>query len=127
MDSKWFSTFDANTLFVTNFGLLFRGMRFGISDAHGRGTAVQWNWYREKGAIVPSGDGHYKVDFDKSREAIRSLANELLMIEASGDYDRAQRLLDQYGKKTQEIDTVTGTLKDVPVDIDPIFAAAGEK
>jgi Peptidase family M49 len=127
MDSKWFSGFDANTLFVTNSGLLFRSMRFGISDAHGRGTAVQWNWYREKGMIVPTSDGHYKVAFDKARETVRSLANELLMIEASGDYDRAQRLLNQYGKGTPEIETVTATLKDIPVDIDPVFAAAGEK
>jgi hypothetical protein len=127
MDSKWFSGFDANTLFVTNSGLLFRSMRFGIGEAHGRGTAVQWNWYREKGGIVPTSDGHYKVDYDKYREAVRSLANELLMIEATGDYNRAQKLLDGYGKNTPEIEKVTATLKDVPVDIDPIFVTAGEK
>lgn len=127
IEGKWVTAFDANALLVTNAALLFRSMRFGISEAHGRGTAIQWNWYREKGGIVPSGSGQFKVDFEKSREAVRSLSNELLMIEASGDYDRAQRLLNQYGKNTPEIDTVTASLKDIPVDISPVFAAAGEK
>lgn len=127
IDNKWVTTFDANALLVTNAALLFRSMRFGIGEAHGRGTAIQWNWYREKGGIVPIGNGQFKVDFEKSREAVRSLSNELLMIEASGDYDRSQRLLNQYGKNTPEIETVTAGLKDIPVDISPIFAAAGEK
>jgi hypothetical protein len=73
---------------------MFRGMRFGIDEAHGRGTAIQWNWFREKGAIVPAADGRFQTDAAKYREAIRSLANELLMIEATGDYARGKALLD---------------------------------
>jgi hypothetical protein len=72
-------------------------------------------------------NGQFKVDFQKLRDAVRSLSNELLMIEASGDYDRAVRLLDQYGKMTPEMEQVNARLKDVPVDIAPVFAAAGEK
>lgn len=127
IDQKWFTAFDAKSLLATDAGLMFRGMRFGISEAHGRGTAIQWNWYREKGGIVPTKDNHYTVDFTKMREAVRSLANELLMIEASGDYDRAKRLLEAYGKVTPEMEKVTATLKDIPVDIAPVYTAAGEK
>ena len=127
MDQKWLSAFDAKTLYITNAGLLFRSMRFGIDEAHGRGTAIQWNWFREKEAIVPTKDGRYKVDLEKMPEAVRSLANELLMIEASGDYDRAKRILDGYGKLTPEIEKVNATLKDIAVDIAPVFTAAGEK
>jgi hypothetical protein len=127
IDQKWFTAVDAKNVYVTNVGLMFRSMRFGISEAHGRGAAIQWNWYREKGAIVPAKDNRFSIDFDKIREAVRSLANELLMIEASGDYDRAKRLLEKYGKTTPEIDQTTAMLKDIPVDIAPVFTAAGEK
>lgn len=127
IEKKWFTAFDTKTLQVTDAGLMFRGMRFGISEAHGRGTAIQWNWYREKGAIMPAKDGRYTVDFNKMTEAVKSLANELLMIEAGGDYERAKKLLDSYGKVTPEIEKVTATLKDIPVDIAPVFTAAGEK
>ena len=54
---------------------MFRSMRFGIDEAHGRGTAVQWNWYREKGAIVPAADGTLPRRPAKFREAVRSLAD----------------------------------------------------
>jgi hypothetical protein len=127
MDRKLITAFDASNLFATDAGLMFRSMRFGIGEAHGGGSALEWNWYREKGAIVPSGQGRFKVDFPKYREAVRSLANELLMIEATGDYGRAGRLLKKYAVSTPEIESVIPALKDIPVDIAPIYPAAGEK
>ena len=116
-----------NMLFATYAGLLFRSMRFGVDEAHGGGTAVQWNWCREKKAIEPAADGRFRVNASKFREAIRSLASELLEIEATGDLARAQKLLDRYGKSTPEIRSTIARLTDIPVDIEPVYAAAGEK
>jgi hypothetical protein len=127
MDQKLITAFDARNTFATDAGLLFRGMRFGIGEAHGGGSALQWNWYRERGAIVPAEGGRFKVDFPKYREAVQALANELLMIEATGDYGRAERLLKKYIVSTPEMEAVISKLKDIPVDIAPIFPAAGEK
>lgn len=127
IDQKLITSFDPETLYITNAGLLFRSMRFGISEAHGRGTAVQWNWYREKGAIVPSGQNQFKVDLPKMQEAVKSLSNELLMIEATGDFQRAERLLEKYGVTNEEVNRVTESLKGIPVDIAPVFPTAGEK
>lgn len=127
IDHKLLSSFDANALYATDVGLMFRSMRFGLNEAHGRGTAIQWNWYREKGAIVPVEGGRFRVENAKMKDAVRSLANELLMIEATGDFARAERVVNQYGKTNPEIEKITAGLKDIPVDIDPVFVAAGEK
>src|SRR3954447_12664048 len=121
------TAFDERQLLATYAGLMFRSTRFGVGEAHGRGTAVQWNWLRERGAVTPAAGGKYTVDFAKSRDAVRDLATELLTIEATGDYARAKTLLDKYGKETPEMASVNATLKDIPVDITPVFAAAGEK
>ena len=126
MDQGLISDFTTDELYVTVVGLMFRSMRFGLDAAHGRGNAVQWNWYREKGAIVPTTAGRYRVDTSKMREAVRTLAHELLMIEATGDYDRATKLLDQYGVATPEIEAIMQRLEGIPVDIDPVYVAAGE-
>jgi hypothetical protein len=126
IDNNLYMSFTPRQLFVTYAGLHFRSMRFGIDEAHGRGTAVQWNWLREQGAIVPKGDT-FTVDLTRMHPAIKSLATELLMIEATGDYARAQRLLTKYGVSTPEIESVTARLKDIPVDITPFFPAAGEQ
>lgn len=127
MDQKWLTSFDEKALAATITGLMFRSLRFGLEEAHGGGTAVQWNWYREKGAIVPAQGGRFRVETGKFREAVRSLANELLMIEATGDFARGQRLLDRYGKATPDMRQVIAKLADIPVDITPVFPAAGEK
>ncbi len=126
LDQKWLTTFDEEALAVTYLGLMFRSMRFGLEEAHGGGTAVQWNWFREKGAIVPASNGRFLAKREKFREAVRSLSNELLMIEATGDFERGKRLIDRYGKSTPEIAAVTARLSDIPVDIKPVFTAAGE-
>jgi hypothetical protein len=127
MDRKWLTHVTELQLFSTCTGLMFRGMRFGIDEAHGRGTAIQWNWFREKGAVEPTPEGRFRTDPVKFREAIRSLANELLMIEATGDYARGKALLEKYGKATPEIESVIAKLTDIPVDITPVFVAAGER
>ncbi|HEY2091381.1 MAG TPA: peptidase [Thermoanaerobaculia bacterium] len=127
IQKKWLTSFDEQQLYVTYAGLMFRSMRFGIGEAHGRGTAVQWNWIREKGGVVPEANGKYKVDVEKFRSAVQSLATELLTIEATGDFNRANALLTNYGKSTPEMEKVIGGLKDIPVDITPVYPAAGEK
>ncbi|HEX8151860.1 MAG TPA: peptidase [Thermoanaerobaculia bacterium] len=127
MDRKLLTSFDEKQFFTTYAGLMFRSMRFGVDQAHGRGNAVQWNWMREKGAFVPIADGRYTVDFTKVKDAIRTLATELLTIEAPGDFNRAQALLERYGNSTPEIEGVNAKLKDIPVDITPVFAGAGER
>ncbi len=124
---KLLSSFDEQQLYATYAGLMFRSMRFGIGEAHGRGTAVQWNWLREAGGIVPSGNGRFKVDFAKFAEGVKSLSTELLTIEATGDFDRGQRLLNKYGVVNDEINSVNAMLTDIPVDITPVFPAAGEQ
>ena len=121
------TNFNEQQLFTTYAGLMFRSTRFGIGEAHGRGTAVQWNWIREKGAVMPTPGGKFTVDFAKMRDAIRDLATELLTIEATGDFNRANALLEKYGKSTPEMTSVISKLNDIPVDIWPVFPAAGEQ
>jgi hypothetical protein len=121
------TSFDEKQLYATYTGLMFRSMRFGVEEAHGRGTAVQWNWIREHGGVTPMADGRFTVDVDKFREGVQSLATELLTIEATGDFNRANALLEKYGRSTPEMQGVIAKLSDIPVDIWPVFPAAGEQ
>jgi len=127
MDQKLLTGFDEDSLYATYAGLMFRSMRFGVDEAHGGGTAVQWNWCREKKAIEPAAGGRFRANASKFRDAIRSLSTELLEIEATGDYERARKLLDRYGKATPEIRATIARLTGIPVDLEPVFTAAGEK
>lgn len=126
MDKGLVDSFTLDQLHATYAALLYRSMRFGIDAAHGGGAAIQWNWLREKEAIVPAEGGRFKVDMAKMKPAIESLSNELLMIEATGDYARAKALVDKYRVATDEIQKTISTLSDIPTDITPVFVGAGE-
>ncbi len=127
MDNDLLDSFGREELFSSYAGLMFRSMRFGLDSAHGRANAVQWNWMREKGAIIREPSGRYRVNYDLMAEAVESLLHELLMIEATGDYSRSKQFLQRYGVATAESDQIIAGLEDLPVDIAPVFTGAGEQ
>lgn len=97
----------------------FRTLRFGLHEAHGKGMALQFNYLREKGAFVASGDGTFAVDFARIKPAVRDLDGELLTLEATGDYAGAKAMLDRFGKLTPELESAIARLRDIPTDIEP--------
>jgi hypothetical protein len=104
---------------------MFRSMRFGATEAHGLGVLIQYNFMREKGAFVfdPAAE-KFKLDFAKFKVAIRDLTARLLTIEGDGSYDGAKELVAKYGTMDAITLKIIEKLKDIPVDIAPIFRAS---
>ncbi|HZE89909.1 MAG TPA: hypothetical protein VE404_10190 [Verrucomicrobiae bacterium] len=115
-------------LAVTFAAGMFRSVRFGISEAHGQGVALQYNYLVEKGAFVlDKTSGRLSVDFSKFDEGIKGLVHDICMVQALGDYAGAKKLLDTYAKVPPELKTALDRLKGIPVDIRPIYVGAGEE
>src|ERR1043166_8863756 len=100
-------------------GGIFRTVRFGTAEAHGRAEMMEFNFLRERGAIVREASGRYAVDFVKIGDALAALTKELLEIEATGDRARAEAWFAKYDKMPAELRAALDAAKDVPVDIDP--------
>jgi hypothetical protein len=113
-------------LYNTFLASSFRTLRFGITEAHGRGMALQFNYLTDHGAFVEHPDGTFEVNYAKVKGAVRGLAHELLTIEARGDYPAAKRLLDDLGVMRPPLTRALDRLKDIPVDIQPVFLTANE-
>jgi len=109
-------------LYTTYLASSFRTMRFGLQDAHARGQAMQFNYFLDKGAFVANADGTFSVDVPKMKDAVRSLDNELLTLEATGDYAGAKTWMDQLGALRPAVQQALARLKSVPTDIEPVFA-----
>ncbi|GJZ82505.1 NUDIX hydrolase 3, partial [Tanacetum coccineum] len=111
------------SMYVSFLAGCFRSVRFGLEEAHGKGQALQFNWLFEKGAFVLLPDQTFSVDFDKIEDAVESLSREILTIQAKGDKDAAQKLLEKYGQMTQPLTIALEKLTkvQVPVDIVPDF------
>jgi peptidase M49-like protein len=100
---------------------LFRSARFGVDEAHGQGVVAQFNYLQQKGALEIDANGRVRAVSEKFPAAIRDLLHDMLMLEATGDYEGTKRFLDTYGKATQPIRDAIARLADVPVDIRPIY------
>ncbi|HEX6466370.1 MAG TPA: Zn-dependent hydrolase [Terriglobales bacterium] len=99
---------------------IFRTVRFGIAEAHGRAEMMEFNYLAQQQAIIQGANGLYKIDYSKMPDAIASLAKELLEIEATGDRERATKWFDQYDKMPDTLKEALAKAQDVPVDIDPV-------
>jgi hypothetical protein len=109
------------TLEPTYVAGLFRSARFGVDEAHGQGVIAQFNYLTEKGALVVDGNARYRTVPEKFPGAIRDLLQEMLLLQAKGDYEGTKRFLEKYGKPTDSLRQAIGRLTDVPVDIRPIY------
>ena len=113
------------TLYTTYLASMFRSVRFGLTESHARGVAMQFNYFTDEGAVkFDERTGKFSIDNAKIREAVRKLTNELLTIEAEGSYDKAKAILDRYSVIRPPMKGALDRLKDVPVDIEPIFPLA---
>jgi hypothetical protein len=113
-------------LYTTFLASAFRTLRFGTTDAHGKGMALQFNYLIDKGGFVPNPNGTYSVDMDKISGAVSDLTGELLTIEATGDYAKAKDMLTRLGVIRPAVQRRLDAMKDIPVDIAPKFVTADQ-
>jgi hypothetical protein len=106
-------------LYTTYLAGTFRSVRFGVTEAHGKGMALQFNYLVDKGAITINPDGTFAIDFAKIKDGVRSLTHDLLTLEAEGNYAEAKRMLDTLGVIRPPMQKALDGLKDLPTDIDP--------
>lgn len=100
---------------------LYRSIRFGAEEAHGKSNLIQLNFLTEKGAIQFKGSKVFlndKIFMDK----IEELARIVLTIQAEGNYQAALELLEKYGKMNDNIRNILKKLNSVPRDINTTYS-----
>jgi len=102
---------------------VFRSVRFGINESHGKGMAFQFNYLQDAGAFVyDSTRGVYRVDFERVKPAVRELTGLIMTVQAEGNYEKAKGLLEKYAVVRPPMQQALDKLKGIPVDIVPVFA-----
>jgi hypothetical protein len=84
--------------YVTFMASIFRSIRFGVTSAHGVANMVRFNYFKEVGAFTRSQEtGTYTVNFEKMQKAMNDLGAMILKIQGEGDFEAAQRLIEDKG------------------------------
>ena len=110
-------------LYSTYLASMFRTLRFGQTEAHGRGMAVQMNFFIDHGAVHAGPGGEFEIDYSRIKDVVRDLDRALLTVEGHGDFDGAAKLL-QMATIRPEVKAALDRLSDVPIDIEPLFVTA---
>ena len=105
--------------YVTFLASLFRSVRFGATDAHGRANVIAFNFLERHGAFTRGADGKYRVDMAKMRSASDSLAQRILVLQGDGDYAGVGALNTEFGTigATLQGDLDRLKAKSIPVDV----------
>jgi hypothetical protein len=121
MDKGVLDQAQERAMYTTFLASTFRTLRFGTTNSHARGMALQFNWLLDSGGFTVDGDGRFGVDFTKVKAGVAGLTTEIMTIQATGDYARAKGLMDRLMVIRPVVQTMLDRLKDVPTDIEPRF------
>ena len=122
--------------YVTYLAGLFRSVRFGAADAHGRANMAQFDFFKARGAFSrDSTSGTYRVDFPKMQAAIDAYSEKVLTLQGNGDYAGVTAFLPKPDQMDPQLkrDLESLASADIPTDIvfkqgmDVLQAAAPKK
>ena len=110
-----------NGYYISFVAGIFRTVRFGVAEAHGRAEMMEFNYFAGRGVLVRDpASGRYGIELDRMPAAVADLATELLQQEATGDRARTEAWFGRYGPMPPELAKALEAAHGVPVDIDPV-------
>lgn len=115
---------DAASFYMTYLASAFRSIRFGITEAHGLGQAMQFEYLKEQGGFAyDPATQKFRVVMDKIEDAVRSLTTRILVLQGDGDKSKVKAFVDRYGIISPEVKQALTNLEDlgVPVDVYPRY------
>jgi hypothetical protein len=95
-------------------------------EAHGRGVALQLNYFLDHGGVTVAQDGTFTVDTAKIRQNVIDLTRDIMTMQANADYAAAKQMVEKLAVNRPPVQAILDKLKDVPVDIEPRFVTANQ-
>ena len=112
-------TGDIKDYYTTFMAGLLRSVRFGASSAHGKANMQCFNYFKAQGAFQRLANGTYKVDFDKFKTSMNSLAKLIITLQGNGDRLAVEKAQKTNGIIATELQGDLNRLgkKGIPVDL----------
>jgi len=105
--------------YVSFLASIFRSVRFGSGDAHGRANIAALNFLERLGAFAREPSGRYRVNFSRMQDAMDALSQTILVLQGTGDYEGVGVFQREYGTMSAQLkaDLARLTARSIPVDI----------
>jgi len=113
---------DMTDNFVTFLAGLFRSIRFGATEAHGRANLAQFLFFQRMGAFTrDAATGTYRVDVPKMQAAMNALSEKILKLQGDGDYDGVVLFLPKKGTMDETLAADLARLASADIATDVVF------
>ena len=117
----------ARNYYVSFLGSLFRSIRFGMEEAHGKAAAISLNYLVVNGGInYDEATNKWSIDFDNFEEGIKKLSAELMILEGDGDNDKVEDFFAKWTKETPQLTKAFETVEYIAIDVLPIRSVKWE-
>ena len=111
----------ARNYYVSFLGSLFRSIRFGLDEAHGKAAAISLNYLVANGGInYDEATNKWSIDFDYFEEGIKKLSAELMILEGDGDNENVEAFFTKWTKETPQLTKAFETVNDIAIDVLPV-------
>jgi peptidase M49-like protein len=108
--------------YVTFLAGIIRSVRFGAGTAHGRANAAEFSFLRDQGAFVrDSATGRYRVELEKMRAGVDSMAQQILRFQGDGDYAGVTAFMRERGTVAPDLQADLDRLATRKIPVDVVF------
>lgn len=107
--------------YATYMAGILRSVRFGAASAHGKANMLNFNFFRENGAFEKTGEGRYKVNYEKFRTAINELSRLILTLQGNGDKKGVEALQKEKGIIKPDLQSDLNALQEKGIPVDIVF------
>ncbi|MEJ7692415.1 Zn-dependent hydrolase [Daejeonella sp.] len=110
---------DIKDYYTTFMAGILRSVRFGASESHGKANMLCFNFFNEKGAFERTGEGRYKVNYEKFASAMNELSKQILTLQGNGDKAAVEKVQKEMALIHPELKSDLDRLskKGIPVDV----------
>jgi hypothetical protein len=108
--------------YVTFLAGIFRSVRFGASDAHGKANMIRFNFFEQAGAFSrDEATGMYRVNVPEFEQAVQALSNRLLTLQGDGDYAAVDAFVAEMGGVSPQLQSDLDRLATAEIPVDIVF------
>jgi hypothetical protein len=126
VDQKMIPQSELDGIYASYVAGIFRTLRFGTAEAHGRAQLMEFNVLLEQKALTQAADGRFTIDYAAMPAAIASLDKQLLLFEAKGDRAGVEAWFAKYDVLPPALMQAMEATTAIPLDITPAFALSSE-
>ncbi len=114
-------TGDIKDYYTTFMAGILRSVRFGASESHGKANMLCFNFFNGKGAFERTGEGRYKVNYEKFASAMNDLSSQILTLQGNGDKAAVEKVQKSMALIHPELKSDLDKLSKNGIPVDVIF------